>query len=440
MDFSTLSLYNPWWDLSESIENLENNLLSYYKNAKFKRDYKNAFDFNSDGIYILRGPRQIGKSTMMKVAIMELIKKEERKSILFLPLDTVTDYKTLRDVLFDYLQYAKDEKKRYVFLDEISMVDQWQRAIKELRDNTIYKGDFFILSGSSAWDIKRSSERLPGRKGKVKSDVLLFPMNFSENYDNLTESKENKIILDDILYLKKDSEFKLKVESRKVEILFQQYINTGGIPSVIDAFQTGESLKYFYDILWDVIIGDIEKQGLSRSRLLEILRFCAERISNRFSWNSCASSIGMDTKTFQKYIDVLAYNYSVSVFKSLDKNTLFPREKKQKKMFFYDLFLIKTLENKLGINSSNAAIIENIVAINLLYKYGKNLENGLKDYYGVGYWYSKEGKEIDFLVDGIPIELKYRNSINSDDLKTIKKNPGNTFKTARTDPFAIWRR
>ncbi|RKX37469.1 MAG: ATP-binding protein [Thermotogae bacterium] len=421
MDLSILSIYNPWWDLSKNTGEIKDKLLKNYEQAPFKRNYSGFFDFKTNGLYILRGPRQIGKSTLLKIAISKLIEKGERRSVLYLPLDTVKDFKVLRDILLDFLKFSKSEKKRYIFLDEISMVDGWQKAIKELRDNTDFADDFFVLTGSSAWDIKRSAERLPGRKGKVKSDVLLLPMMFSEFFENIEKKKPPKYNVNELISLGKEDKYELSLMSKDTEILFEQYFNSGGIPAVIDAVLSGGDIENHYDILWDILLGDIERQGLSRSKLLDVLRFTSSRLSQRFSWKSAASEAEIDTKTFQKYMNALAYNFMCAVFKFLDKDTLVPRERKQKKVYFYDAFLLYTLRQKLGIFNDKASLVENIVGTHLLYRFGKNLENGLTDFSGVGYWYSKEGKEVDFFVSGIPIELKYQNKINSDDLRTIKR-------------------
>lgn len=421
MDLSILSIYNPWWDLSKNASEIKSKILKNYEQASFKRNYSGFFDFESNGLYILRGPRQIGKSTLLKTAISKLIEKGERRSILYIPLDTVKDFRVLRDILLDFLKFSKSEKKRYIFLDEISMVENWQKAIKELRDNTDFADDLFVLTGSSAWDIKRASERLPGRKGNVKSDVLLLPMMFSEFFENIEKKKSPKYDVNEIISLGKDEEYELKLISKDAEILFEQYFNSGGIPAVIEAvLSRGGDLENHFDTLWDILLGDIERQGLSRSKLLDVLRFTSSRLSQRFFWKSAASEIEMDTKTFQKYINALAYNFMCVVLKFLDKDTLVPRERKQKEVYFYDVFLLYTLRQKLGITNDKPSLIENIVGTHLLCRYGKNLENGLTDFLGVGYWYSKEGKEIDFLVNGIPIELNYQNKINANDLRTIK--------------------
>jgi hypothetical protein len=47
---------------------------------------------------------------------------------------------------------------------------------------------------------------------------------------------------------------------------------------------------------WDILIGDIERIGLSRAKLVKVLDYTVKRISTRFSWNVAASEIEMDTK------------------------------------------------------------------------------------------------------------------------------------------------
>lgn len=423
MDFSVLGIYNKWWQSRISVDILEKELIGKYEAAAFKRNYKNFFDYKTNGLYILRGPRQIGKSTLLKYTIFDLLKRENRRAIFYLPLDTVKDYIELRDILLSYLHFAATEKKRYIFIDEISMVKDWQRAIKELRDNTALKDDFVVLTGSSAWDIKRSSERLPGRKGNVKSNVLLLPLTFSE-YFKTTMYKITTFSIDEILNFDETKKFELDLLTPDVEQSFYMYLESGGIPSVIECVNNNGDLDSILDSGWDTMIGDVEKEGLTRSKLMGVLEYLSQRLSQRFSWTSAASNVGIDTKTFQNYVDTMGYNYVAMTIKAIDKNSLLPLEKKQKKVYYYDNFVLKNIERKFGIIQKKPAVIESVVAQNLVFKFSDWLEEGLCNLQNVGYWYSSGGKEVDFIVNGIPIELKYQNVINRSDIMTIKKTFG----------------
>jgi len=422
MDFSTVAFYNPWWEKKSEDANHTFNLVQRYESSSFKRDYDGLFDLSGNDLYVVRGPRQIGKSTLLKFTIASLLKSGERRSVLYLPLDTVSEADELRALLIQYLQFSRNEKKRYVFIDEITMVDHWQRAIKEVRDNTDLANDFFALSGSSASDLKRSSERLPGRKGERGSDILLLPMSFREYLSCSEIVVPPKSLPKDILKMRSNDSFELLIGNEILKSEFFKYVVSGGIPSAVEAHTVGENRDHLINTFWEILIGNIERYGLSRAKLIQILSYVTTRLSSRFSWNSAAGETEVDTKTFQKYIEVLGMDYILLTLKHIDQKTHLPSEKKQKKIYYCDKLIADAVSRKLGLQLDRTAIMENILITNCAFAFGNNLENGLDSITDVGYWYSKEGKEIDLLADSVPIELKYQNKISPVDLSTIRKH------------------
>ena len=66
---------NPWWRNSESIY-LDKHILEFEKNeVKWNPRIRHYFDLESHLIYTLRGPRQVGKTTLMKQIIREMLEK-----------------------------------------------------------------------------------------------------------------------------------------------------------------------------------------------------------------------------------------------------------------------------------------------------------------------------------------------------------------------------
>jgi len=53
----------------------------------------------------------------------------------------------------------------YLMLDEITAVKDWTRAVKSLVDAGALENIYLLLTGSSAVEIKRGYERMPGRRG-----------------------------------------------------------------------------------------------------------------------------------------------------------------------------------------------------------------------------------------------------------------------------------
>ncbi len=292
---------------------------------------------------MIRGPRQIGKSTLLKYTIFDLLKKGNRRSICYLPLDTTKDY-------------------------------------TELRDNTAFR-----------------------------------------EYFETTMHEIPRFSLNEILEFGESEKLELDLLIPDIEKSFHEYLESGGIPSVIETVKKGGNFGSLLDSGWDTMIGDVEKEGLSRSKLMGVLGYTGQRLSQRFSWTSAASEIEVDTKTFQSYIDTLGHNYMAMTLKAVDRNSLLPMEKKQKKVYFYDNFVLKNIERKFGIVQNQPNLVESAVAQNLVFRFSDWLEEGLSSLQNVGYWYSSDGKEIDFIVGGIPVELKYQNSVNRSDLAAVKK-------------------
>lgn len=66
-----------------------------------------------------------------------------------------------------------------MFLDEISSVNNWQKSIKYLYDTGRLENAFVVLTGSSSYNLKKSSERLPGRR-EFGKDIVYLPVSFKE--------------------------------------------------------------------------------------------------------------------------------------------------------------------------------------------------------------------------------------------------------------------
>ncbi|WP_052295949.1 ATP-binding protein [Pseudothermotoga thermarum] len=126
--------------------------------------------------YTIRGPRQVGKTTFLKLYIKKLLESGIPPSrILFLTCDDLKDRFELIEVIKNFFQlYGKSGGISYMFIDEITMIQDWQSGIKYLVDIGLLEDCLVVLTGSSAYDLKISSERLPGRKG-YNRDLFFLP-------------------------------------------------------------------------------------------------------------------------------------------------------------------------------------------------------------------------------------------------------------------------
>ncbi|MCD6105346.1 MAG: ATP-binding protein [Thermosipho sp. (in: Bacteria)] len=429
MDFSYVYRQNPWWEDKESIY-FDMHIRKFEK-SKFKYIpyFMNELENYKNGIYIIKGPRQIGKTTVLKLLIKNLIEKNINPSnILYATLDLVKDENELTQLLLDYFSMkgkSDNKEKVYLLLDEVSSVTNWQKSINYLYNTGILENTFVVLTGSSSYDLKKTSERLPGRRESGK-DVVYLPITFRE-YIVQKYNIDFRYKLEDLFEMDEGELKAVNLRNSRFKDDFKTYVSTGGFPKVINDFLENniipeETLNVYKDYLY----GDIERFNRSRLILNQLLFKTPDLIGQRFSWNSLFNDIeGVNSKnTVEDYFNLLSMNFLFGIifFYDFSKKTIKP--KKQKKIYPVDLIITFVIEHITNSKIELPIKIEQIVFTHLL-RYSKNLSEGLILYNGPYFWYSQKGSEIDFLIDlkneTIPIEVKFQNNISPSDYFTMKK-------------------
>jgi uncharacterized protein len=139
-----------------------------------------------DKLVIVRGPRRVGKSVLLKDTIAALCGRSDidPRQAIYLATDTMRATDLHRVVVLGRdLTRSIDPAPRIWLFDEITAVRDWTATIKYLRDNTALSEDTVICTGSS-WDHAAEVERdlLAGRAGRSSTHRLrvLLPMTFRE--------------------------------------------------------------------------------------------------------------------------------------------------------------------------------------------------------------------------------------------------------------------
>ena len=184
--YSDLVEDNPWWrDPSSILRDIKITTLDRSV-VKWMPQIADTIDFSKDLVYSLRGPRQVGKTTFVKTQIRQKLDEGvSPHNIMYYAFDVDVSPKDLVNIVKQYLDGTKifrKDNRCYIFLDEISVVKDWQRGIKRLWDQSRLVNCTVIATGSNTVDIKMSSERLPGRRGSTNDalDKIMFPMKFFE--------------------------------------------------------------------------------------------------------------------------------------------------------------------------------------------------------------------------------------------------------------------
>ena len=149
-------MYQPW--LSDAQWQAKDSDLIRYQSHVYQRPSL-TFD-KTPGIHTLLGPRRVGKTTQFKLWISELLKAQPPPNIAYLDAERFDTWKELLPVL---------EKVRdgFLFLDEVTVVEEWSRSLKIMVDSGKWDHVCVWLTGSNAFDLSLLGERLPGRRGRA---------------------------------------------------------------------------------------------------------------------------------------------------------------------------------------------------------------------------------------------------------------------------------
>ncbi|NHV06280.1 MAG: ATP-binding protein [Thaumarchaeota archaeon] len=124
---------NPWWKGKEAIEEDEDYRKWKESKTKWIPSLLEKIELKPFSLHFLFGPRQVGKTTLLKLLVKELLERiENPKAIFYYRCDKLSDYKELDEILKEYLRIRKNEniKTSYILLDEVTFPKEWFRAIK----------------------------------------------------------------------------------------------------------------------------------------------------------------------------------------------------------------------------------------------------------------------------------------------------------------------
>ncbi|MEA1928103.1 MAG: AAA family ATPase, partial [Candidatus Auribacterota bacterium] len=167
---------NPWWNQGMGFASYDPHLIKTHP-IFFQRK---EIDLVRGNIYVLRGCRQVGKSTYLKTIIKQLIEGGVNpKHILYLSLDFFTSRRELRNTINYFLNETQEAEIIYMLLDEITFLKDWNLEFKYLADQGITGKSIIIATGSSAVKLKEKGELLPGR-GLEGNEYYIKPLSFRE--------------------------------------------------------------------------------------------------------------------------------------------------------------------------------------------------------------------------------------------------------------------
>lgn len=432
MDIGILKEQNPWWQAKENItQDVHIEKLARLK-YKWQPPIMGSFNLNKDVIYTLRGSRQVGKTTLLKLLIKRLLETGKKENILYFTCNNIDDYKQLIDVFRIYFDWVENTDRKYIFIDEITFVKEWTRGVKHLADIGRLKNCTLILTGSNAHDLKYEIERMPGRRGQdADLDKIMFPVSFREYVQFENPDITAKIY--DIA-----SAFKnYKYFERDLVKYLNNYLITGGFIQAINSFcSNGRIEQDVYQQYLSWVLGDLSKMGKKETSSRQIFEQVIKGITTNIGFDTIAKKTTIESHlTVADYLDAMESSFIIKILYQIDINKKLPVVRRTKKIYFQDMFLLwvflgyifglsdyfSASKSRLEDDLFKTKLIEQAVMAHLL-----RLENSVNWSNIVFLFRTTNQVEVDFVVrqqDGglLPIEAKYKYEVSFKDFLHLDK-------------------
>jgi hypothetical protein len=413
-----LSLQNPWWKNPKAIEDDEK-----VKEALSKEN-KIIYKFNLEKNKLILGPRQVGKTTMLKLLSYDLImkKKVNPKNILYFSCEPLNEKKELIDLFSEFNQISAGLKgKKYIFLDETTQIKDWELAIKYFLETKLHENKLLIATGSNAFLLKKGSERLPGRNMNVK---LFLPLTFREFLLNFS-SKELK------LALKRNHSYNEltnlnKLKSKAINLLpfldelnakLYFYLKTGGyLKPVYEFLEKNRISEETYEIYVKWILGDLSKLDKRESIFKSMVKGIVKNYCSKFSLLSFAKEMEIPSHvTVSEYLEALQSLLLINNLYQADLNKQVPIFRKERKCYFMDPFLYSVFKGySLGKYQDYSEGFEDKLLEGIICEILARLNRQNLDISNFLWFYVKK-KETDFVIkvngELLGVELKFQDKV-----------------------------
>ncbi|MFQ5544234.1 MAG: ATP-binding protein [Nitrospiria bacterium] len=449
---------NPWWN--QGIEFIRYDVhLTKAKPLFFKRE---DLHLERGNIYVLRGPRQVGKTTYLKETIRQMLERGVPAAhILYLSFDFFTSRRELRNAINFFLDSTREVEVIYLFFDEITSLDDWNFELKYLADQGIAAKAVIVATGSNAVRLKQKAELLPGR-GLEGNEFYIKPFSFREfllqtidrvcsyvargEFHNALHNlkpalHENKLDLSANPDELQRMVFNLMPYKKELQYLFRIYLMTGGNPGVINNYLVNryeKGTERIDDTLAEVfirdVLGDLSRVQKQETLARQLLKALLDRYGSRYSFTKLSKVIERTHVTTIDYLELLEESFILAVFYAYDFNKKDIKSKGDKKVYFLDPFTYHSMKSYLSgrplwdvitetlwREEVQSTVIEGIVQLHLLMH--REIPYLRKGQTFLWLYYDKTGKEIDAILslnhDYIGIEVKYQAQVNDKDVRKI---------------------
>lgn len=348
----------------------------------------------------LIGPRQVGKTTLVKALSGQLT-----KSILYLDLENLNDYTLLEK---DPQWFLEQQTDKIVVIDEVQRMLSLFPLLRSLIDQKPEGGRFILLGSASPELLAKSSETLAGR-----------------------------IVYRELTSIRLD-------EAKQSNIGLEQHWLRGGFPRALLAPDAELWYDWQESFMKTYIETDLRLLGLKASPIViqKLLRMLVTIQGMTVNYSNIGNSMGISGVTIQNYMDYLEHSFIIRRLQPYFVN-VGKRLVKSPKLYFRDAGILHYLSNIDDYDS----LVTNIIAGHswegyVIEQIISRLAGNVQPYY----YRTQNGAEIDLcllkgneIVAAFEIKLSNKPSTSKGNTEAVQdlKSQHNFIVTPSSEAFAI---
>ncbi len=338
-------------------------------------------------IIVIRGPRQSGKTTLLRRLSTTLGEKLGAENVHFLTFEDELERRRFEENPRSVVEfYSGTGGKQAFLLDEIQYVKDAGHLLKLLYDTV--KHCKIVVTGSSALDINQLGAALVGR-------ALFFdlhPFSFEE-FLSVRDPQVHRYYLRSRARLQKPRVVPTTFLERLNRFL-DEYIAFGGYPRVV-LEQTVEKKKV---VLKNLFSTYLEKDVANlfgpqyKGKSIDTVRYLASAVGQVIKYDDISQATGLSYMEVKHILSILEQTYIIRVVRPFHQN-LITEIRKNPKIYFVDSGLRNAMLDRYAFtDTERGALLENYVC-------------GLLE--EPKYWRTTNKTEVDFVLKGtIPLEVK----------------------------------
>lgn len=231
-----------------------------------RQSYLNKIEnyLNTSLIKVLIGQRRVGKSYVLRQIIHRLIQDGiKAKQTLYInkefsEFDFLVNHSDLYEFVRAYQTANKIKGKLYVFVDEVQLIEEWEKVINALSQDFTANFEIFITGSNSQLLSGELSTLLSGRYVQF----TVYPYSFMEfcEFQSFELNKKN----------------------------YQLFMQSGALPELLNLPQEESKRQYLLALKDTIILRDIvARYQIKDTRLLlDVFAYLSSTISSLFSVNN----------------------------------------------------------------------------------------------------------------------------------------------------------